>query len=249
MKLLVLTAVIACSRLLCAQTVDDIIARNIQARGGLQKLRSLQTVRITARMTVGGFRAAYVQENKRAHKIRQDVSLQGMTQVQAYDGKTAWEIDPFSGRRDPQLLSEDDAKSVTDDADIEGQLVDYKEKGYSAELLGHDSVEGTDCYKIKLTMKNGDVRYYYLDTDSSLELKTETQRLVRGAVEYHESVYGDYEQVNGIYFPFASDNTERSHPQQHVRVTVEKVEVNAPLDDSLFALPVAKPPRQANAGQ
>ena len=154
----------------------------------------------------------------------------------AYDGKTGWHISPFTGGKDDELLSEDDLKEVVEDADIEGQLVDYRQKGHKAELVGHDAVEGTDCYKIKLTLKNGDLRYYYLDADSFLELKIETQRLIRGAVQYRDTILGDYEEVSGLYFPFAMDTGEKGDPNR-AKITVEKVEVNVPLNDSIFSLP------------
>ena len=151
-----------------AQTVDEIIAKNVKARGGAEKLKSVQTLRTTETFSQGSLRAEYKQENKRPGKVREEFVLQGMAQVQAYDGKEGWQISPFGGRKDPELMSEDDTKSLVVDADIDGPLVDYKEKGHRAELVGHDSMEGTDCYKIKLSMKNGDIRYYYLDTDSFL---------------------------------------------------------------------------------
>jgi outer membrane lipoprotein-sorting protein len=219
-----------------AQTVDEIIAKNIQARGGIEKLRSLETLRQTARYTQGSLQATVVLENKRPSYYRQEFILQGLTDVTAYDGKTGWHISPFTGRKDAELLSEDDLKEIVEDADIEGQLVDYRQKGHQAELVGHDAVEGTDCYKIKLTLKNGDLRYYYLDADSFLELKIETQRLIRGAVQYRDTVFGDYEEVSGLYFPFAMDTGEKGDPNR-AKITVEKVEVNVPLNDSIFSLP------------
>jgi hypothetical protein len=225
-----------------AQTVDEIIGRNIQARGGLERLRSLQTLRQTAKYTQGGFQATVVLENKRPNSYRQEFIVQGMSNITAYDGKTGWHISPFSGRKDPELLSEDDLKGVIEDADIEGQLVDYKQKGHRAELSGHDAVEGTDCYKIKLTLKNGDLRYYYLDADSFLELKIETQRLIRGAVQYRDTVFGDYEQVSGMYFPFALDTGEKGDAGR-AKLTVEKIEVNIPLADNLFSMPTSAMPR------
>ena len=115
-------------------------------------------------------------------KVREETIIQGMAQVQAYDGQSAWQINPFGGRRDPERMSADDTKQLILDSDLEGFLVNYKEKGHKAELVGHDSVEGTDCYKIKVTLKDGDVRYYYLDADSYLEIKIETQSTVRGAI-------------------------------------------------------------------
>jgi hypothetical protein len=159
-----------------------------------------------------------------------------MAEVQAYDGKTAWQVSPFGGRKDPNLLSADDTKHLVEDADIDGLLVDYRNKDHRAELLGHDTMEGTDCYKIRLTMANGDVRYYYIDADTFLELKVETERNIRGAVQYREIVLGDYEQVNGVYYPFAIDSRQKGSPY-HTRVVVEKVEVNVPLEGARFTMP------------
>jgi hypothetical protein len=179
-----------------AQSVDEVIANNVKARGGLEKIKAVRSVRTTSKLSQGSFRAAYVQENKRPDRVREEAIIQGLAQVQAYDGKVGWQISPFSGRKDPELMSQDDTKTLVIDADIDGALVDYKQKGHKAELVGHDSVEGTDCYKVKLSLKNGDVRYYFLDSDSFLELKIENQSNIRGTVQYTETYFGDYEQVN-----------------------------------------------------
>lgn len=221
------------------QTVDEVIAKNVQARGGLEKLKAVKTLRTTVKFSDGGFRAEFRQQNKRPGKVREEFIVQGMAQIQAYDGKTGWQISPFSGRKDPDLMSQDDMKSLIIDGDIDGPLVDYKEKGHTAELVGHDSMEGTDCYKIKLNMKNGDVRYYYLDTDSYLELKIEVQATIRGALQESELYYGDYEQVNGIYYPFAVEQAQKGSSSR-AQFTVEKIEQNVDLDDTLFAMPTTK---------
>jgi hypothetical protein len=228
-----------------AQTVDEVIAKNIQAHGGMDKLKSVQTIRTTGRFTQGSFRAGFLQENKRPDKVREEFVIQGLAQIQAYDSKTGWQISPFGGRKDPELMSQDDVKSLQIDADIEGPMVNYKEKGHQAELAGHDSVEGTDCYKVKLTLKNGDVRYYFLDADSFLEIKMENQSNIRGAVVFTENFYGDYEQVNGLYFPFAFESGQKGS-QERGKFTVDKVELNVPLDDSLFSMPATKPEAKAN---
>jgi outer membrane lipoprotein-sorting protein len=223
-----------------AQTVDEIIAKNVQARGGLEKLKAIRTLRTTVKFSDGSFRAEFRQENKRPGKVREEFIIQGMAQIQAYDGKTGWQISPFGGRKDPDLMSQDDMKSLIVDGDMDGPLVDYKEKGHLAELVGHDPMEGTDCYKIKLSMKNGDIRYYYLDTDSYLELKVEIQTTIRGALQESELYYGDYEQVNGIYYPFAVEQAQKGSSSRQ-QFSVEKIEQNVDLDDSLFAMPAAKP--------
>jgi hypothetical protein len=227
-----------------AQTVDEVIAKNIQAKGGADKLKSVRTIRTTAKFSQGSFRAEFRQEIKRADKVREEFIIQGLAQVQAYDGKTGWQISPFGGRKDPELLSQDDLKSLVVDADIDGPLVDYKEKGHKAELVGHDSMEGTDCFKIKLSMKNGDVRYYYLDADSYLELKLEIQTTIRGALQESELYFGDYEQVNGVYYPFAVEQAQKGSSSR-AQFSIEKIEQNIPLEDAHFSMPVSKPETKA----
>jgi hypothetical protein len=232
-----------------AQTVDEVIAKNIQAHGGMDKLKSVHSLRTSAKFTQGSFQADFRQENKRADKVREEFIIQGLAQVQAYDGKTGWQISPFGGRKDPELLSQDDLKSLVVDADMDGPLVDYKEKGHKAELMGHDSMEGTDCFKIKLSMKNGDIRYYYLDTDSYLELKLEIQTTIRGTLQESELYYGDYEKVNGIYYPFVVEQAQKGAAARS-QVTVEKIEQNVPMEDAHFSMPVTKAPaKMAPAGK
>jgi len=227
-----------------AQTVDEVIAKNIQAHGGADKLKSVRSLRTSAKFNQGPFRADFRQENKRGDKVREEFIIQGLAQVQAYDGKTGWQISPFGGRKDPELLSQDDLKSLVVDADIDGPLMEYKEKGHKAELVGHDSVEGTDCFKIKLSMKNGDVRYYYLDADSYLELKLEIQTTIRGTLQENELYYGDYEQVNGILYPFAVEQAQKGSASR-AQISVEKIEQNIPLEDAHFSMPVSKPETKA----
>jgi hypothetical protein len=229
-----------------AQSVDEVIANNVKARGGLDKIKAVRSVRTTSKLTQGSFRAAYVQENKRPDRVREEAIIQGLAQVQAYDGKVGWQISPFSGRKDPERMSQDDTKTLVIDADIDGALVDYKQKGHKAELVGHDSVEGTDCYKLKVSLKNGDVRYYFLDSDSFLELKIENQSNIRGTVQYTETYFGDYEQVNGIYYPFAVETGDKGSDSR-TKFTVDKVELDIPLDDARFSMPAAKPEAKAPA--
>jgi hypothetical protein len=228
-----------------AQSVDDVIASNIKARGGLEKIKAVHSVRTTSKLTQGSFRAAYVQENKRPDRVREEAIIQGLAQVQAYDGKVGWQISPFGGRKDPELMSQDDTKTLVIDADIDGPLVDYKQKGHKAELVGHDSVEGTDCYKVKLSLKNGDVRYYFLDSDSFLELKIENQSNIRGTVQYTETYFGDYEQVNGIYYPFAVETGDKGSDSR-IRFAVDKIEQDVSLDDAHFSMPAAKAEAKAS---
>ena len=243
----ILTALVLVAPAARAQTVDEIIARNVEALGGMGKLKSVATLRTTGKLKMGSFQAAVGQENKRPDKVREEFILQGLTQVLAYDGKAGWQVDPFEGRKDPELLSADDTKGLQVAADIDGPLVNYKQKGSIAELVGHDSVEGTDCYKIKLTLKNGDVRSYYLDAESYMVIKLETQTKIRGSLVERETYYGDYEKVEGIYYPFTSESGQKDQPDR-LQVTLDKIEVNVPLDDSRFAVPGGKEDAKGSGG-
>jgi outer membrane lipoprotein-sorting protein len=224
-----------------AETADEVIAKNIQARGGADKLASVQTIKSTATMAMGpGIEAPGVLIQKRGNLARLEFTVQGLTAVQAYDGKNAWQVMPFTGKKDPELMSADEAKDVQEMADIDGPLVDYKNKGNQVELLGKEKVEGTDAYKLKVTLKNGDVQTVYIDADSFLEIKEETKRTVRGSEQDVEESIGDYKEVNGIIFPFAMESGIKGS-QDKQKLTLTKIELNVPADDSIFKMPAAAP--------
>lgn len=143
-----------------AQTLDEVLAKHYKARGGLDKIKAVQTIRMTGTMTVGpGVEAPIVLVQKRPNMFRLELTIQGLTVVQAYDGKVGWQINPLTGRKDPEPLPEDAMKQVEEQADIDGPLVDYKAKGHTVELMGKEKVEGSDAYKLKVTLKNGDTQY------------------------------------------------------------------------------------------
>lgn len=230
---------------LSAQSVDEIIAKNVQARGGVDKLKSVQSIKSTATMSMGpGMEAPGVLIQKRPSLARLEFTVQGLTAVQAYDGKNAWQIMPFMGKKDPELMSADEAKETEEMADLDGPLVDYKSKGHQVELLGKEKLEGTDAYKLKLTLKNGDVQTIYIDADSFLEIKEVTKRTIRGSEQEIESAIGDYKEVNGILFPFAVESSIKGSDQKQ-KLTITKVELNVPADDSMFKMPAAAPKPEA----
>ena len=226
---------------LYAQTVDEIIAKNIQARGGMDKLKSVKSIRTTATMTMGpGMEAPGTMVQKRPEMARLEFTVQGLTAVQAYDGSKAWQIMPFMGKKDPEPMSADDTKEMEENADLDGPLVDYKAKGHKIELLGKEKVEGTDVYKLKVTLKNGDVQTEFIDADSFLVIKKETTRTVRGTEHTIESSIGDYKEVDGVIFPFAVENSMKGSDQKE-KITVSKIELNVPADDSMFKMPPPAP--------
>lgn len=244
-KLALLTCIsFVLAPLLSAQTVDEIIAKNIQARGGMDKIKAVNTIRSTGTMTMGpGMEAPGSMIVKRPDMARLEFTVQGLTAVQAYDGKDAWQIMPFTGKKDPEAMSADDKKDLEENADIDGPLVDYKSKGNKVELLGKEKLEGTDAYKLKVTLKNGDVITMYLDADSYLEIKEETKRMVRGTEREVESVMGDYKDVNGLMFAFAVENGVKGG-QEKEKLTISKIELNVPVDNAIFKMPPPAPKAQ-----
>ena len=233
-------AILCLGALASAQTAEELVAKNIQAHGGLEKIKAVNTIRMTGRIYVMGFYAAVGMEKKRNNLLRQTFTVQGMTQVQAYDGSTGWQISPFGGRRDPEYMGEDDTRDLMEESDIDGPLVDYQAKGNKVEYLGHDTVDGDDVYKLKVTLKNGDVIYYYLDPDTYLEIRREKQQFIRGSVRETSEDLGSYKAVAGVYYPYSIETSVKGDPSQHVVITIDKIEVNVPIDDSDFKMPATK---------
>jgi len=220
-----------------AQTVDELIEKNIQAKGGREKIKAIQTLRMTGNLDIGqGAKAPFVLEMKRPHKVRMEFTVQGMTGVQAYDGSGGWAVMPFMGKKDPEAMSADDLKGMEDQADFEGPLMDYKAKGHQVELVGKETVEGTPAYKLKVTKKSGDVSYIYLDADAYLEIKEEGKRTFRGQEVEFESTQGDYKTVNGLVFPFSLTTKPKGAPAGQT-ITISKIEVNPGVEDSRFTMP------------
>jgi len=245
---IVLIAVCCLVTICFSQTADELIAKNIQARGGMEKIKGIRTLRMRGKFEGGGgFTAAVTQENQRPDLIRETFTLQGMTAVQAYDGSTGWQIQPFGGKKDPELMGEDDLRDLLLDADFDGPLVDYKEKGSTVEFLGHDVVDGDDALRLKVTLKNGDIIYDYLDPDTFIEIRKEIQQFIRGSVRDRVVGYGSYKPVDGVMYPFSISQGPKNHPDAQT-TTVRKMEANVTIDPADFALPASLKTEEKKSG-
>ncbi len=221
-----------------SMSADEIIAKQIAARGGLDKLRAIKSLRFEGQMVFpGDFRLDVVETKSRPGRVRTDATIQGLTVVQAYDGAHGWQIQPFQGRKDAEALSPDDSKDMIDD-DIDGPLVDYKAKGSTVDFLGTEDVDGTAAYKLRLTEKSGDQLTYYIDTDSLMTVRVETKRILRGHEQLSVTDFGDYELVAGVYFPFETESAPPGSPQKQT-VSFTKGEANVAADDAMFQMPQA----------
>jgi hypothetical protein len=219
-------------------TVDELVTKNIEAKGGTTALKRLQTLRSTGKLLAqqGQIEYGYAQIKKRPDEVRSEASLQGMTQIQAYDGKEGWRVSPFSGRKDPEHMSADDVKALVEDTEMGGPLADWKAKGSTIEYLGTEDVDGTPAHKLKVVRKNGDVSFVYLDPDHFLEIRIVTQRVRHGAHEEVETDLGDYEKAGGVFVP-TSIEVGRKGAADKQMIVVDKVEANEPVDDAIFHFP------------
>jgi hypothetical protein len=222
-----------------AQTlsVDEIVARNAKARGGLDKLKAVSSVRMSGRMVVApGMEAPLVIELKRPRQVRIEVAVQGMTVIQAYDGTSGWAVNPFLGKSEPEPMPKEQAREAEEQADFDGPLIDWKQKGHLVELVGKEKLAGGDAYKLKVTLKGGDVRYFFVDAASFLEVRAEGQRTgPEGTVEFENSL-SDYREIGGLMIAHAVEMGPKGSAQKS-KLTLDKVELNPVLDDARFKMP------------
>ena len=205
----------------------------------MERIQAVKTLRRVGRYVGGGgFEAVVIQENERPNQVREEFVLQGLTGINAYDGKSGWKIEPWNGKKDPEPLGEEEMKSILEDSDFDGPLVNSQQKGNKVEFTGMDEVEGTDVFKLKATKANGDVYYYYLDTDTYMPIKIDTQRMIRGAEREYETFLGDYKEVAGWFLPYSYEtNVKGSQDKQ--QIVYAKIDANVQLGDSRFKKPVA----------
>lgn len=233
------TALLLVSAAANALTAEELVAKNLAARGGAGKIDAIKTLRLEGKLRIAGqYELLFKEFKKGPNFVRDEATLQGLTQIQAWDGSEAWQISPFQGRRDPERMSADDAKSLADGASIGGPLANRAAETSNIEYLGTEDIDGTLAHKLKITRKNGDIEYIYLDPDYFLEIRTVDQLIVRGTQVESVTDYGDYERIDGVYFPLSiSSYTKGGGDFSRQQITVIKASANVPMDDTMFAFP------------
>jgi len=223
-----------------AQTTDEIIKKVIDARGGIDKIKAVQSERVTGELSAPqGIKGQFTVELKRPNKMHTEVLVEGQKIIRVYDGKSAgWVVNPYMENKDVQPMSEEDLKGIMDESDMDGPLVDYKSKGHQIELAGKEDLDGKPVYRLKLTTKSGDVRSYFIDAASFLTAKWVGIRKIGGKDLPWESTLSDYRDVQGLKFPFKIEQGSPGTDFSQALAT-EKIEINPPLDDSRFAKPGA----------
>ncbi len=225
------------------QTADEIVKKALDARGGIEKIKAVQSERVTGHISFSqGVEGSFVVELKRPQKMHVEISIEGQKIVRVYDGKsTGWMVNPFAENKEAQPLSSEDLKDISDESDFDGPLVDYKAKGNQIELAGQEKLDDQPVYRLKLTNKNGDIRFYFFDASSFLLLKWEGIRKTGDQELPWESFFSEFHEVQGLKYPY---RIEQGSPGSEMRqtLTAEKIEIDPPIDDSRFTKPQSPAP-------
>jgi len=223
-------------------TLDEILKKNEDALGGAEAIAKVQTLKLITRIVMDGGKreASMIIRTKRPNLVRTDMMLQDKNIITAYDGTIAWMINPATGSSDPQKLDEQTAATISSsnmDTSI-GSLAGFRAAGDTVESLGKADFAGSPVYRIMVTYKTGMVATYFLDATTFLPVKT-IASFPRVAEDTEVEGYpADYERIAGILFAHTID--QRVGGSSIGKMIYEKIEVNEPMDDSLFKLPETK---------
>ncbi len=223
-----------------AQTADEIVAKALAARGGVERAKAIQTERITGTIYfTPELYGPFMAEFKRPGKMHNEMTIEGKTVVRTFNGKDGgWMINPFAGKNDPEPMSTDDLKDAANQSDFDGPLIDAKAKGNIIELAGMEKLDGRDAYILKVTHRDGTVSLYSFDKETLLLTKWSGVENIEGKTVTHETFFHDYRDVGGLKFAFELDS---SSPGAEItqKILVDKIELDPQIDDSHFEKPQA----------
>jgi len=208
--------------------LNELIEKNINARGGYEKLKAVKSLKITAKYIQGSRETPLILTIKRPNFIYGEILFPSSPMICGYDGKTAWWFNR-SQLSEPQTLTAEDALIFTRYADFGDLFVDYKQKGQKIELTGIEDLDGQKAHKLKITSENGIIRYVYLDARNFLKVK-ESYRSKNEKDFGLEVTFKDFREIDGVMFPFYHDITGE-------QTIIERIEMNADIDDSIFKMP------------
>lgn len=213
-----------------AQSVDDIVARNLAAKGGAEKLRALQTLRQTGSITMQGMNATMTTSFKRPNMNRQEIVVMGQAMVMVFDGAKGFMLNPMVGP-DPIAMPAEQADMMKDQSDFDGPLLDYKTKGYVVEFIGNETMDDKPVFHLRVSRKTLPPQDLYLDGVTYLETKMSTTIPGSGVMEVK---FGDYRTVDGLTMPYSMQSYAASMMVSEMKI--DKIEFNVKLDDALFKI-------------
>lgn len=228
MKLIAAAAFLLCSLSSLAQTADEVISSHIEAMGGKEKLKSINTVRFEGTMNAMGQDVSITITKTHDVGQRVDISVMGMTGYQINTPTAGWNFMPFAGQSAPEAITDEEVKARQSQLDLHGTFTDYKEKGVVVELQGKETVENEECHKLKATFKSGNSTTYFISTKTHYVVKSTSVRTMQGQEMEIATVYSNYK-ANPEGYIFAHTTSTPNGD-----INFEKIEVNKPVDPKLY---------------
>lgn len=215
-------------------TADELVAKNIAARGGEEKLKSLNTIKMTGTVSAQGMDMPITLLTKRPNKMRQELTVQGQPIVQAFDGETVWASNPMMGPG-ARAVEGPQADVLKNQALFDGPLVGYKDRGDTVEVVGPAEVDGAKAWKLKISRKDGRAFHIFLDASTFLERQWSATMEQNGLTMDVDTVFQDYQPVDGVQMARSMRTVIGGNPAASVKI--DTVEFNAPVEDSVFVMP------------
>lgn len=221
---------------------DEIVSSYLEARGGVDTIKSLQSLKQIGEvnMPAMGMVMPIVIYQERPGKIRSEVEVNAngmeMEVINGFDGTVGWMINPMAGGG-VQEVPEEQLGSLKTQADMDGPLVNYADKGNTIEYVGQEDVNGVNAHKIKLLQADSTETFLFFDPETHLQVKSVSAGTnpMSGADAEVEQFYSDYREVEGVLRPFKIEI--KIDGQVFQTITMASVEANEDFDDTLFAKP------------
>jgi outer membrane lipoprotein-sorting protein len=245
--ILITGAVTASAVVAHTQTVDDLVARNLAAKGGAEALRALTSVKMRGRIKGPAGVEPVTMWAKRPNLRRRENVRDGQTFVLGFDGKTVWGINPLVSARPREITGPQAEMTRRDADDFDSLLLDYKSKGRTVELVATEPVQGITMHRLRVTAKSGAIQEIYLNADTMLESKMVMQIEQGGRKGIVAMEFSNYKTIDGITMPLHIRQTFNGLPM--TEVTYDEVQFNVPMEDGLFRMPTSLSPASPAASR
>ena len=218
-----------------AMDVDELVAKTIEAQGGKENTQAVKSMKTTGKFMMMGMDFPFTTYHLRPGKMRIESTVQGAVMVQCFDGEVGWMVNPMMGSSDPQKMPSVQEKNFKFQADMDGYLIDWKEKGYTIEYIGTDDVEGTEVHHLKVDTNQEFILDIYIDSEYFLPIKITTKGTEEGSEFEADTFMSDYKEVGKLVVPHSIDN--RMEGQTVNQILLETIEYDVEIDPTIFVMP------------
>jgi len=218
-----------------AQSLNEILDNYFEVLGQ-ETMLAAKSSQSTGKMIQMGLEIPFKQYAQAPNNFRVEATFQEMTLIQTYNGKEGWSINPFMGSTEPVPMNEDELKNTEIQADYEGQLWNWKDKGYTVTLEENEEVEGVDCFVVKAVSKDGDINSYFIDSENYVLIKMNSKLKMQGQEVESDTFMSNYKEGDG--FIYAGKMETRMNGQVTATIVLDEVTLGEEFDSSMFDKPV-----------